>query len=149
MAQMNGWLGVVSRSHVQHGVQLGIAQFNHGKRAAVARPHAGDVVVYYSPRTDYPDGEPLKAFTAIGTVVDDEVWQADEGDFKPWRRRVEYRESVEVPIADLAGRLEFTSSPNWGYLLRRGLLPLAPGDVAVIESAMCGPADGGERQPEL
>ena len=27
---------------------------------------AGDGLAYYSPKTDYPDGEPLQAFTAIG-----------------------------------------------------------------------------------
>ena len=32
----------------------------------------------------------MKAFTAIGRIIDDEVWQADEGDFKPWRRRIDY-----------------------------------------------------------
>ncbi len=26
------WLGVVSREHVRRGVELGIAQVNHGKR---------------------------------------------------------------------------------------------------------------------
>jgi hypothetical protein len=38
----------------------------------------------YSPRTAYPDGEPLQAFTAIGTVVTGDVYQVEvTPDFKP------------------------------------------------------------------
>ena len=32
----------------------------------------GDWIVFYSPKTAYPDGAPLQAFTAIGQVADDE-----------------------------------------------------------------------------
>ncbi len=35
------WIGVVSYEHVQREVELGIAQFNHGKRAALARMQRG------------------------------------------------------------------------------------------------------------
>ena len=33
------------------------------------------------------DKVPLQQFTAIGIMADDEIWQADDGDFKPFRRR--------------------------------------------------------------
>ena len=134
---MNAWLGVVSKTHVVRAVELGIAQFNHGARAPLARLRPGDTVVYYSPRADYPQGEPLKAFTAIGTVLDNEIWQALDGEFRPWRRRVEYRHANEVPIRDLTGELDLTSTPNWGYALRRGTLPLTEHDARLIETAMC------------
>ena len=42
---------------------------NHGKREPMQRMSAGDRVVFYSPTTDYPDGEPLRAFTGMGTVT--------------------------------------------------------------------------------
>ncbi|QDZ14099.1 EVE domain-containing protein [Humibacter ginsenosidimutans] len=135
---MTAWLGVVSRTHVLRAVRLGVAQFNHGKRAPVARLRHGDTVIYYSPRTDYPDGVQLRAFTAIGTVVDDEPWQADEGDFRPWRRRIDYRDATEAPIANLAGRLDLTQAANWGSALRRGHVVLTDHDAAVIEQEMCG-----------
>ncbi|MEJ1231140.1 MAG: EVE domain-containing protein [Galbitalea sp.] len=45
---MSAWLGVVSRSHVERGVDLGIAQVMHGKRAGLARMKPGDWLVYYS-----------------------------------------------------------------------------------------------------
>lgn len=134
---MAAWLGVVSRDHVRRGVELGIAQIGHGKRSGLARMKAGDWLVYYSPRESLSGNEPVKAFTAIGEVVDDEVWQADEGDFKPWRRAVIYEKSaVDVPVSDLQDVLELTSTPAWGYQLRRGLLPLTDSDFETIRRAM-------------
>jgi EVE domain len=131
------WLGVVSREHVLLGRERGIVQINHGKRNMLGRMSAGDSLVYYSPRTSYPKGEPLQAFTALGVIADDEVWQADEGEFKPWRRRVDYEpDATEVPIAELRAELELTAAPNWGYQLRRGLIELSDADFALIRAAM-------------
>src|SRR5664280_67128 len=99
---MTYWLGVVSREHVQRGVGLGIAQIGHGKRGGLDRMRPGDWLIYYSPRVSLGSKEPLQAFTAIGRVADEEVWQADEGDFKPWRRRVDYDAgAVETPLQSL------------------------------------------------
>jgi hypothetical protein len=137
MAGEKNWLGVVSRDHVLRGVEKGIAQIGHGKSTGLRRMSAGDGFVYYSPRDAYPKGAPVKAFTAIGRVTDDEVWQADEGEFKPWRRRIDYeRGAIEVPIADLSDRLDLTAKPNWGYALRRGLVEITPKDFALIQAAM-------------
>lgn len=133
---MTAWLGVVSREHVQRGVSLGIAQVMHGKRAGLARMGAGDWFVYYSPRISYPDGKALKAFTAIGQLPDNEIWQADDGDFHPYRRRVDYLTKVrDVPLAEVSLRLDLTSTPNWGYQLRRGLIPLTDADLTIIRDA--------------
>ena len=134
---MTAWLGVVSREHVLQAVSLGIAQVGHGKRPPLARMKAGDWLVYYSPRTAYPDGDPLKAFTAIGRLTDDDLWQAEGGEFRPWRRRAEWdAAATETPIAPLVGELEFTRGPNWGYALRRGLFSLGDADLDRIRSAM-------------
>ena len=73
---MTAWLGVISRDHVQRGASLGIARVNHGAKPPFARMMPGDGLVYYSPRTSYPDGPALQAFTAVGTIADDELWQA-------------------------------------------------------------------------
>lgn len=65
------WIGVVSASHVFRGAEGGFAQLCHGKAAPLKRMQAGDWLIYYSPRTDMQNGEPLQAFTAIGQVQDD------------------------------------------------------------------------------
>jgi hypothetical protein len=132
---MTAWLGVVCRDHVQRGTQLGIAQLGHGKRTGLARLSAGDWLVYYSPRTSLRDGDPLQAFTAIGRVPDDEIWQADEGTFQPWRRRIDYvPAAVETPIHSL--RLDLTAQPGWGAQLRRGLVQLTGDDFDRVRAAM-------------
>jgi len=132
---MTAWLGVVCRDHVRRGTGLGIAQLGHGKRDGLERLAAGDWLVYYSPRTSLRGGEPLQAFTALGRVSDDEIWQAHEGDFHPWRRRVDYLpDAVETPIKTL--RLDLTSRPGWGAMLRRGLVRLSEDDFGRIHAAM-------------
>jgi hypothetical protein len=97
----------------------------------------GDWLIYYSPRVRLGDAKPLQAFTAMGQIADEDIWQADEGDFKPWRRRVTYSERVrEVPIHALDGELDLTQGPNWGHQLRRGLLELSEHDFLAIRTAM-------------
>jgi hypothetical protein len=134
---VTAWLGVVSREHVRRGVGLGIAQIAHGKRGPLARMRPGDQLVYYSPRERLGEGPALQAFTALGEILDDEIWQADEGAFQPWRRRVGYRRDVaDAPIRPLVGELDLTAGPNWGYQLRRGLIQLTEHDFELIRSAM-------------
>ena len=137
---MRYWLGVVSAEHVRLGVELGIAQVHHGRRPGLARMAAGDGLVYYSPKEQLGGWVPSRRFTAIGRVSDDEIWQADEGDFRPYRRRVEWAPAHPVPIATLQDRLGLTRAPNWGHALRRGLLPLDEADFHLIAQAMTGSA---------
>ena len=78
---MNGrnyWIGVVSKEHVAIGVSGGFTQLNHGKAAPLERMRAGDGFAFYSPRTAYPDGPPLQAFTAIGRIRNGEVYQVEQ-----------------------------------------------------------------------
>jgi len=133
---MTAWLGVASAEHVRRGVGLGIAQIGHGKRSGLARMKEGDTLVYYSPVERLGDKTPLRQFTAIGTIADGEIWQADEGDFKPFRRRVCYEDAQPVPVEDVKTHLQLTTAPNWGYQLRRGLVSLDAGDVAVLRESM-------------
>ncbi|HEY8590583.1 MAG TPA: EVE domain-containing protein [Naasia sp.] len=133
---MAGWLGVVSAEHVRQAVALGIGQAGHGKRAPLARMHAGDLLLYYSPVERLGDGVPLRQFTAFGTVADDEIWQVEERGFQPYRRRVAYESVRPVGVDEVRNRLQLTAAPNWGYQLRRGVVPLADADVAVLREAM-------------
>ncbi len=133
---MTGWLGVVSRAHVQRGAAGGFAQLCHGKAQPLRRMGAGDWLIYYSPTIEM-GGEALCAFTAIGEVADDEVFKFDMGGgFVPFRRRVRYAIAREVPLADLKDSLDLCAQPNWGMALRRGHLLLTPRDFATIARAM-------------
>ncbi len=136
------WLGIAAAEHVRRGVSLDIAQIGHGKRGGLAKMEPGDGLVYYSPRESLADPKPaLQAFTAIGYVSDDMIWQADEGEFQPWRRRITYVEgATPAALSTTRDRLEFSTQPNWGYRLRRGLIELSEHDFRVIEAAMAAPA---------
>lgn len=134
---MSDWLGVASAEHVRRGGALGIAQIGHGRRDELARMRSGDALIYCSAQERLGGVRELRAFTAIWTVTDDEIWQADEGTFRPWRRRVEYLPGTRpVPIASLRGELVLTATPGWGATLRRGLVTLTPHDAARIRDAM-------------
>jgi hypothetical protein len=135
---MRYWITTVSRSHVERGVEGGFTQANHGKITGLKRLTNGDRVVFYSPRTDYPDGDPLQRFTAIGSIVDDEPFQVEMApDFRPWRRRVKFESCVETPIHPLVESLEFIrNKKSWGVVFRRGLFEIPANDFAKIAAAM-------------
>ena len=74
-------------------------QLNHGKKAPLGTLRPGDGLVMYSPRTAYPDGEPLQHFTAIGTISTGEIYQVKMSrDFKPHRVDVKFLKGKEAPI---------------------------------------------------
>lgn len=126
-------MNTVSRDHVLRGVRGRFTQANHGKPHMLKKMAKGDWIVFYSPKTDYPKGEPLQAFTAIGQVVDDEPYQ----DFQTWRRTVDFLECAETPIRPLIDKLEFIEDPaRWGYKFRAGVFKISDHDLDVIRSAM-------------
>lgn len=135
---MKYWIGAVSKDHVQKGVELGIVQIGHGKRDGLDRMKAGDGFVYYSPKASLDATEPLQSFTAIGHMTDEDIWQADdEGDFKPWRRKVTYLKSKDAHIRPLVEELDFTrGKPSWGYAFRYGLVEISEQDFKTIAEAM-------------
>ncbi len=118
-------------------VQGGFAQAGHGKRAGIARMHAGDSLVYYSPKVSYEGTEPLHAFTAIGEVADNEIEQVEMApDFRPFRRRVNYRATGEVRIEPLVPLLGFIRNKrSWGYVFRFGIVEIPREDFMTIERA--------------
>lgn len=134
----NFWIGVVSKAHVQNGVRGGFIQLNHGKKAAVQRLKAGDMLAMYSPRTDYPDGPALQAFTAIGTVKSGEVYQVEmSSDFKPFRVDVQFHDGRDAPIKPLIDRLSFIrDKTHWGAAFRFGYLRVPEADFRLIAQAM-------------
>ena len=99
--------------------------------------HPGDGLVYYSPRTDFPDGEPVQAFTAIGRVAAGAIFQAEDADETLFRREVEYLPAAEAPIKPLLEDLSFIrSKDHWGAAFRFGFLRVPEEDFARIANAM-------------
>jgi hypothetical protein len=140
------WLGVVCGEHVERGVSGGFAQLCHGKEAPLRQMNPGDWLIYYSPSTKMRGGKPLKAFTALGQVVDERVFPFDlGGGFVPFRRRIRYLAVRSVPVAELHYVLHLTGRPSWGMALRRGHLALDQHDFDIIANAMQAPAD--RREP--
>jgi len=135
---MNYWVAVVSKDHMQRGVAGGFMQADHGKANRLKRLRAGDWVVFYSPKTAYAGGEPLQAFTAIGQVADDELYQVEMApDFVPWRRNVTFYDCSAMPIRPLIGDLSFIQDKtHWGFRFRFGLFEVPEADFRLIKDAM-------------
>ena len=156
MSSRTYWIGVVSKDHVDAGVAGGFTQVNHGKAAPLERMHAGDGFVFYSPRTKYPDGELLQAFTAIGRIRNGNVYQATLGDFRPFRLDVDFFPAQEAPVRPLIEALSFIrSKTHWGAAFRFGVLRVPAADFALIAAAMGRsfaddfPADHSSQSPPL
>jgi len=132
------WIVVASKDHVEHGRSLGIVQAGHGRRSGISRMHAGDGIVYYSPRKEYEGHEQLKSFTALGFIGDEEIWQAEEPDgFRPFRRRASYLATQDAPAVPLIEELTFIRNKKaWGYVMRFGLIEIPEEDFRRIAAAM-------------
>lgn len=135
---MKYWINTVSKDHLQRGIAGGFTQANHGKPTMLKWLHAGDYIVFYSPKTAYEGGEPLQAFTAICRVADDELYQVEMmPNFKPWRRNVDFLDSQEVSIKPLIDDLEFIQDKSkWGYKFRFGMFEISEHDFKLIAQAM-------------
>jgi hypothetical protein len=132
------WVAVASADHARRGKELGIMQVSHGKAGPLRRLRAGDGVAYYSPTVTLGGKDRLQAFTLIGTVKDDRVYQVDMGEgFHPFRRDVTYAEANEASILPLLDQLELTRGKrNWGYPFRFGLVEISKRDFETIAAAM-------------
>ena len=135
---MNYWLNTVSRDHVRLGVAGGFTQANHGSPHNLRRMQRGDWLVFYSPRTQFRDGDPLQSFTAIGTISDDVPYQVEMNPtFKPFRRDVTFLPCQETAIRPLLADLDFiVDKKRWGYPFRRGLFQIGAADFSRIAAAM-------------
>ncbi|MBI3227753.1 MAG: EVE domain-containing protein [Mycolicibacterium cosmeticum] len=131
---MTYWINTVSRGHVERGVAGGFTQANHGKPHGLRKMARDDWIAFYSPKTDYPEGAPLQAFTALGRVSDDQPYHADN---QFWRRRVDFVPCAEAPIRPMLDQLAFiVDKARWGYRFRFGLFPIEAPDFEVIRAAL-------------
>ena len=134
----SNWIAVASAEHVAIGRAQGFMQVGHGKGAPLKRLHAGDRIAYYSPVRVLGGRCACQAFTAIGTVRDEGVYQgvhgapghastrahppggcgpawggpalgpSAAGGFEPFRRDVDWLDAHEAPIRALLDALSFT-----------------------------------------
>lgn len=134
---MKYWLNVVSREHVLLGVAGGFTQAQHGSPVGLRRLSRGDLIIFYSPRTALK-GSPLRCFTAVGRILDEEPYQVEMTPaFHPWRRNVAFVECRETPIEPLIPVLAFLpDKQRWGYPLRRGLFQISSEDFHTITESM-------------
>jgi predicted RNA-binding protein len=92
--------------------------------------HKGDMIVCYSPKVQDEGNKTLHAFTAIGEIADEELFQVEESpDFKTFMRKVRYFKTGKVRIRPLIEDLTFIGNKkSWGYAFRFGLLQIPKED---------------------
>jgi len=132
------WIVVISKEHTQLSVNGNFVQACHGKLAPLKKMKKGDYVIMYSSKFTMDGNEKLQAFTAVGQVVDNEIYQFQMTEiFKPFRRNIEFLKSVECFIAPLINDLEFIpNKKRWGYPFRFGFLEITENDFNLITSKM-------------
>ncbi|HEY0062613.1 MAG TPA: EVE domain-containing protein [Telluria sp.] len=138
MTSARNWIAVACADHVRLGRSMGFMQVCHGKAGPLRRIRPGDCVAYYSPSERFGERRPLRAFTAIGRVLERDPYEVSmSADFHPFRRDVRWIPARETPIAPLLARLAFSSGrKNWGAQLRFGLLQISENDMQLIRAAM-------------
>ncbi|MEV0223939.1 EVE domain-containing protein [Streptomyces sp. NPDC050704] len=136
------WLVVVSAEHAGHAVEQQMIQINDGRRGNLTRLSRGDGIVLYSPTDRFRDKKPLRAFTALGLIADEQPYQAEpmnmgpRGVIAPWRRRIDYLDAHPLALSSVTDDLHLTQDRNWGYRMRFGLAPLPPEDFVHLHAAM-------------
>lgn len=132
------WINVISKDHVMHGLKEGITQSGHGKEAPLKRMHQGDWIIFYSPKQSFDGNEKLQAFTAVGHLPDDNIFQFEmSASFHPFRRKVIFEKAKEVPILPLIEKLEFIQDKkHWGFMFRFGLFEISEKDFKTIRDEM-------------
>ena len=100
--------------------------------------HAGDWVIFYSPKLEYEKPEKLQSFTAICQIKDENIYQQDMGDrFVPFRRDVTFLPTRDISILPLINDLTFIKhKTHWGAPFRFGTLQITEQDFKLIASRM-------------
>lgn len=132
------WVIVASKDHVKNGIEAGIAQACHGKISPLKRMKKGDFIIYYSGKQTMGKPDKCQEFTALGKVIDDEIYQFQVSeDFCPSRRNIEFEQSKDVSIIPLIDELDFIQNKkNWGYPFRFGFFEINQHDFDIISSQM-------------
>lgn len=135
---MKYWIAVASKDHVKTGIAEGIAQACHGKSSPLKRMKKDDFIIYYSGKQTINKPEKCQEFTALGKVIDDEVYsfQVSE-DFCPSRRKIEFLKCTDISILPLIDQLDFIQNKkSWGYPFHFGFFEINQHDFDLISSHM-------------
>ena len=132
------WIGVAARSHVMVGKAERFVMFAHGKHSAVKRLSPGDWFAYYSPTEALGGKDPVRRFSAIGTVTDSEpVAMMMTADSAGWRRGADYLDASEADVYPLLPQFRFVTDPaHWGMYFRKSLFKVDAADFSLIADAM-------------
>jgi hypothetical protein len=132
------WIIVASKDHVKKAVAAGIAQVCHGKSSPLKRMKKGDLAVYYSGKQTMGQPDKCQEFTALGKVIDDEIYQFQVSeDFCPSRRNIEFEQCKDTSILPLIDDLDFIKNKkSWGYPFRFGFFEINQHDFNLISSQM-------------
>jgi predicted RNA-binding protein len=132
------WIATISKEHAQRAINGGFIQVCHGKEAPLKRMQKEDYILIYSSKITMEGNEKCQSFTALGKVVDDEVYafQMTEN-FIPFRRNIQFMDANEVSILPLIENLEFIpNKKSWGYPFRYGFFEINENDFNFITSKM-------------
>ena len=132
------WIIVASKDHVKTGVIEKIAQACHGKANPLKRMKKGDWLIYYSGKQTLGKPDKCQKFTALGKVLDDEIYQHQVSeDFCPSRRKIEFSQCEDISILPLINDLDFISNKkSWGYPFRFGFFEINQHDFNIISTQM-------------
>lgn len=132
------WICVASKDHVKTGIAEGIAQACHGKASPLKRMKKGDYIIYYSGKQTMGKAVKCQEFTALGNVIDDEIYQIQvTEDFCPSRRNIVFLQCEDTSILPLINDLQFIQNKkSWGYPFRFGFFEINKHDFNLISSQM-------------
>ncbi|WP_212002841.1 EVE domain-containing protein [Chitinophaga sp. HK235] len=132
------WMASISKEHTLRGVSDNFIQVCHGKQAPLKRMKKGDGIIIYSAKQTMTGAEKCQAFTAVGEVADEEVYQFKmTEDVEPYRRNIQFRDCSEAQIIPLIDQLEFIQNKkSWGYPFRFGFFEIGENDFNLIVSKM-------------
>lgn len=138
MSNVKYWVASISKEHTMRGVTGGFIQVCHGKEAPLKRMKKGDYLLIYSSKITMEGNEKCQAFSAVGKIKDDKVYQFQMTEaFKPFRRNIEFLECAETSIIPLIDDLEFIQNKkSWGYPFRFGFFEINENDFNFITSRM-------------
>ena len=98
----------------------------------------GDWLMIYSSKQTVDGDAKLQAFTAIGQVADEDIYQHKMSEaFIPFRRNIKFYDCVETPIVPLIPDLDFImDKQSWGYPFRFGFVEIDKADFELIKKQM-------------